>query len=116
MYDQYWDKVADLTGILSSRVDIFLCQQKDAFTRLIVLDLQIAEAKYLGYRSLLADHESTKDELDIEADFRSKINNLELNRREILMKIDDSFKRMYEYAQDPDLLEKYTNEHTEATA
>ena len=116
MDDQYWDRVADLTNILSSKVDMFLIQQKDAFTRLIVLDLQIAETKYLGYKSLLSEHKSVNDEMDIEDDFRFKINDLESNRRAVLIQIDDYYKRMYEYVLDPDMLENYVNEHTEATA
>lgn len=116
MDDQYWDNIADLTNILSNRVDMLLNTQKNAFTQLIVLDLHIAETKYLGYKSLLSGYESASEELAIEADFRLKISNLELKRQEVLMVIADSYTQMYEYAQDPFMLENQYILHTEAIA
>ena len=96
MDDQYWFTLAELTNVMSENIDMLLSQQRKSFTELIVLYLQIAETKYTGYKSLLADHVSHNEALKIEADFKCKLSTLETERQEILVSIYESQTRMLE--------------------
>jgi len=105
MDDQYWNRIADFTNTLSDNIDIFLNQERNALTKLIVLCLQIADTKYTGYRSLIGGHDSADAEREIENDIKDKLNTLEMERREVLMKINGYQKQIADYLQQTDILE-----------
>ena len=106
MDDQYWNRIADFTDILSGNIDMFLNQERNAFTKLIVISLQIADTKYLGYRSLMGGDDSAGVEHEIEVGIKEKLNALETERREVLLKINEYQKQVSDFIQHSDLLEK----------
>ena len=106
MDDQYWDRIADFTNALSDNIDMFLSQEKNAFTKLIVLGLQIAYTKYTGYRSLISGKDSPGVEHLIETEIKEKLNALEAERTEVLKQINGYQKQMSDYIQQSDIIEK----------